>query len=170
MKINSYEKEKFEIGKEYWTFYMETSNKGNSLRYYTGVFKTKLEKLRKTDYNGFPTTDTIYWDTEWNIDALAKKGSTFKHNVSVYMGGYGSASCDFFDSYEEAAIAHDKLIKECAKGLNTADRDVMLKKLINKNNLPTVSAIEKNSIAWYKSLPKKEKGYIKWIKEFYEEI
>ena len=170
MKINSYEKEKFEVGKEYWTYYMETSNKGNTLRYYTGVFKTKLESLRKTDYNGIPTEETLFWRLSWNIDALAKKGSTFRHNVSVYMGGYGSASCDYFDSYEEAAKSHDAKIKDFARHLNTGERKSMFSKLIYKDNLPKVSDIEKNSVDWFKKLSATEKKYVKWIKDFYEEI
>ena len=168
-KINSYEKEKFEVGKEYWTYYMETSNNGNKLMYYTGVFKTKLEELRKTDYDGKPTTETLFWGTTWNIDALAKKGDTFRHNVSIYMGGYGSASCDYYENYEDAALAHDKTIKQFAKGLSTGHREAMYEKLIKKT-VPEVSAIEKESVAWYKGLSAKEKKRVKWLKEFYSEI
>ena len=166
--INSYEKEKFEVGKEYWTYYLETSNKGNSLKYYTGVFKTKLLSMNKNDYYGKPSEDTTFWYTNWDISALSKKG--FRGNVHTYMNGYGSASCDFFDTYEDAAKAHDKWLKKTSKNLNTRDRENMLKKLVNKNDTPKVSSIERESISWYEKLTKKEKSYVKWIKVFYEKI
>jgi hypothetical protein len=170
MPINSNEKERFEVGKEYWTFYMELSENGCKLRYYTGVFKTKLLKLDKTDYKGNPSNEQVFWSTKWDTSALSKKSDTLKHNVPIYMNGYGMASCDFYDSYDDAAKGHDKLLIKFAKGQNTSDRATILKKLIDKNNTPTVSVIESESKSWYKKLTKKEQSYVKWIKEFYEEI
>ena len=158
--INSYQKEKLILGKSYWTFYMDTTRKGNGLRNVTGVF----EVIPKQQLHYKPSE---YLD--WEI-----KGGTYyreKHTcpITTYMNGYGTANCDFFETEAEAIEAHDKRVKYLAQGLNTHDRDVMFQKLIVKS-LPPKPKIEIDSVAWYKGLSTTEKKYVQWIKEYYEEI
>ena len=83
--IDSYEKEKFEIGKTYYTYFMETTNKGNSIRNWTGIFEAKLENIK--EYSGLKYT-------EFSIKG-GKFSDLMKRNINAYLDGYGSAFCYF---------------------------------------------------------------------------
>lgn len=161
--INSYETEKFEEGKEYWTYFMEMSNRGNRLRNYTGIMKVRLEKKEVSSYKL-----SGYYKT-FKILQSKPLGSTIAHNIYAYMEGYGTASCDFFETEDECNEAHDKKLISLSKNLNTADREVILKKLVATKR-PAKSKIETESIDWYNNLSKTEQKYVKWIKDYYEEI
>ena len=163
MKINSYETEKFEIEQEYWTYYMDVSNKGNKLKDYTGIMKVKLLSKTISEYSPLG-------HKKFEIIKKTKPlGDTIANNIHNYFEGYGSASCNFFDDYDECVDAHDKQIIDLGKHLNTDDREVMYDKLII-TPVPEKSKIEINSINWYNSLSKLEQSYVKWIKDYYEEI
>lgn len=166
--INSYSKHKLIAGKSYWTFYMETTNSGNSLRKVTGVFEVVPVKLDTSGYaKGDPTSCHARW--EWDIKGGGFYNTKHTANIETYMNGYGIATTEFYETESEAIEAHDKQIKELAKGQNTDVRRAMFTKLIGKV-LPEVPKIEKDSIAWYKKLSKEQKKYISWIKEFYEDV
>jgi hypothetical protein len=153
----------FVVDKEYFTFFMRSTKKENSLRDYTGIMKVKV--LSKSPSKYYP-----YWHFKFEILESKPLGKTIAYNIHNYMnGGSGCASCDFFDSYDECVIAHDDEIKSLAKGLNTYYRDLMFKKLINKDR-PKPSKLEVDSIMWYNSLPKKEQKFVQWIKEYYEQL
>lgn len=160
--INSYEKEKFEVGKEYFTYYWERTNRGNRIKDYTGVMKVKLLSNDKSEYspNGY---------LRFEILESKPLGNTIAHNILTYMNGYGCASCDFYDNEAECTLAHDKSIIDFSKGQNTKDRDTLLKKLIFKHE-PNVPKIESDSIEWYNSLTKRQKEFVSWIKHYYEKI
>lgn len=155
--ISSYQKEKLEVGKTYWTFYFGLSNKGNKLQNYTGLFQAKILSLVNRQYGDY---------FEWEIIGGHFSG-TMSHNVRLYLNGYGTAYCHFSEDMDECIKFHDNLIRQYGKDLNTKDRDVMYKKLITKQ-LPPKSNIEIDSVAWIKSLSAQEKKYLRWIKEFYE--
>lgn len=160
--INSYETEKFEVGKEYYTYYVDLSNNGTKLRDYTGIMKVKLISKDPSQY-----TPKGY--KRFKIIESKPLGSTIAHNIHNYLEGYGTASCDFFESKDDCVKHHDKKLIDLSDGQNTKDRDTILKKLINSKT-PDKPKIELDSIAWYESLTKKEQSYVSWIKHYYEKI
>jgi len=157
--INSYEKNKFQMGKKYWTFFVETTNKGDQLRNHTGVFAA------------IPTKDAWYNEEyqsfRWWISEIKVISKTLTGNLQAYLNGYGCASCDFYETKEEAMIGHDKRIKEYARGLDTRKRANMYKKMYTKTE-PTKSKLEIESMEWLKTLSKKEIEYVAWVKHYFE--
>lgn len=154
--ITSYDKEKFEIGKIYYTYYFQLNNKGDAIRYYTGIMKVKC---KQNDYD----------KSNIDFDILESKelSNTLSHNIGAYLRGYGSAYCNFFNSYEDCIVHHDKELIYYSKNLKTQKRDLMLKKLITSIE-PKKKKIEIESLQWMSSLSKKEIKYLKWIKDYYE--
>jgi hypothetical protein len=161
--FNSNDKDQFVVGKEYYTYYMEITNRGNKLRNYTGVMKIKVISNDPTQYS--PRGYTMF-----EIIESKKLTSSIKANAKTYMNGYGSATTNFYDDYDTCVKDHDKDILNYSKGQTTDDRDVILNKLINKQTPINKSKIEVDSIRWYKSLSGKQKQYISWLKEYYDEI
>jgi hypothetical protein len=155
--ITSYDTNKIEIGKTYWSYYMSTSSKCNKIRDYCPPFQVVPIRLKIHQYGS---------TFDWEIIGGKFSGS-MKHNINVYLNGYGTAFCEFYDTELECITGHNKRILEWSKYLNTEDRDMMYKKLIN--HTPSKSEIEINSIKWIKSLSPKEMEYLKWIKRYYEE-
>jgi len=153
--ISSYEKDKLEVGKTYWTYFFRLSNKGNKITNYTGLFQAKILKLVKAQYGG----DYFEWEVI---------GGKFNDsmNIHLYLNGYGLSYCNFSEDKDECIAHHDNRIQEDARHLNTHDRDAMFKKLIKQ--LPAKDKIEVDSISWINSLSAQEKNYLRWIKEFYE--
>jgi len=141
---------------------MEITKKGDMIRNYTGILKVKVISNEPTRYSpaGY---------TEFEILESKKLGESISNNICTYMNGYGCAYCHFSESYDEIVKHHDNQIKEYAKDQTTYNREVMLKKLIN-SPLPKVSKIESESITWFKSLSAKEKKYVSWLKNYYDEI
>lgn len=162
MSFNSYEKDKFVVGKEYYTYYFDITNRGNAIKDYTGIMKVKV-------ISNDPTKISPKGYTKFDILESKKLGSTIAHNIHYYMNGYGLANTDFYEDKDECIKAHDKRIITFAEGLSTTDREKMLKKLINEQK-PNVSKKEEDSKQWYKELSKTEKEYVKWIKEYWDEI
>ena len=160
--INSNETEKFEVGKEYWTFYMSLSKKRNRLQDYTGVMRVKLE-------NKIPSRVTPSGYKIFTILESKTLGKTIACKIHNYLQGYGIATCNFFESKEECIKAHDERLIGLSRNLNTDDRRSFLSKLI-KTALPTKSKIENDSIEWYEKLNETEQSYVKWLKHYYEEI
>jgi hypothetical protein len=162
--INSYDKEKFVMGKIYWTFYMDLSyKKGDQIRNYTGVFAAvpTKESWYSEQYKSF----------KWILSELkAVLSQNQVGNLQAYLNGYGIASCDFFDTKEEAMKVHDERIKEYARGQDTRKRATMYRKLYDKKDTPPKSKIETESMEWLKTLSKKEIEYVSWIKYYFEGI
>ena len=160
--INSYETEKFEVGKEYYTYYVDLSNNGTKLRDYTGIMKVKLISKDPTKYRP-------KGHKRFEIIESKPLGSTIANNIHNYFQGDGRYT-SFFESKDDCIKHHDeKLIEFSSYGQNTKDRDTILKKLINSKT-PDKPKIELDSIAWYESLTKKEQSYVSWIKHYYEKI
>jgi hypothetical protein len=157
--IDSYHKDKFVMGKKYWTYYMETTNKGDQLRMLTGVFSAVPSK--GVSYNEM----TQYF--EWQIaDVDRVWGESIGHNIKTYMNGYGIARCTFFETREEAIEAHDKQIAEYARRLDTRKRENMYKKMYNRSSAPAKPKEEVEAVEWLKSLEAKERKHVLWIKEY----
>lgn len=146
----------FEVGKEYWTYYVETTKRGNRLANYTGVMHVKLETRYESGYKVFKLI----------------KGDRLKdgipHNVSLYMDGYGLGYCDFYDTEEECKEAHDAKLIKLANGLATNEQATIYKKLYGPK--PNKPVIEVDSIAWYNSLTDDQKKYVYWLKHYYAKI
>lgn len=152
--INSYQKEKLIKGKKYWTFYTFTSNSGNSFSEYVKVFQTEV--LSKGP--------RFIFDIE-----NAQTTERFKSKLNTYMNGYGLATCNFYETEEDAKLAHDMYIISFSKSLKGSHKEKILKKIYD-NSLIIIEPIEKESIQWYNSLSDKEKTYLKWIKDYYTKI
>ena len=100
--FNSYEKEKFVVGAEYYTYYMDETSKRDGIRNYTGIMKVKVISNDKTKYS--PDGYTVF-----KILESKKLSSTIEHNVCTYMNGYGTASTNFYHDKESCIEAHDKI-------------------------------------------------------------
>lgn len=161
MKIttnNAPHRDKFVVGEEYWTFYMELTNKGNSLRNVVRVFKTKLLKTEHSNYelNKKHLTFSVPEDLEVS--------DIMRHNLPTYMNGYGYARCDFYTSEEEAIKAFDQKICELANYQKASDRDKMLKKRYVQTPIK-LSVNEIDAINWKDTLTDEQKGYLNWFLE-----
>jgi len=161
--FNSNDKDKFVIGEEYYTFFMDLTNKRNRLRDYTGIMKVKVTsneyKLIKED-----CCEYYMGDTDFDIIESKKFGRTLSHNIYNYLNGYGTSTCDFFENYDDCVEAHDNQIKEFASNQIVSDREDMFRKLIKKN-IPKKPKIEVESMNWYNGLSKKEKSYVSWLQD-----
>lgn len=149
------EKELFEVGKEYYTYYMWFTTKANKFQNYVPVFKTKLLEKIDTGYG---------IRLEFEIPASLKLSDLMNHNLRIYMDGYGLSSCDFYDTEKEAQLAHDEQIIEHCKNQDVPadDRDKMFKKLHHYK--PTPSKMEVAAKAWLESLNETERQYFTWLK------
>lgn len=156
--FNSYDKEKFIIGKTYWTFYTFPSNNYNNFSQYVKVFETKV--LKETTFSK-PTNKKFEFDL-----SKIKLSSTMQNNLPMYLNGYGMASCNFYETEEDAKLAHDLHIIDFCKGLNGSDTERLKNKMYNVSLFP-VSKKETEAINWYNALTKKEKNYIIWLKNNY---
>lgn len=152
------EREKFQTGEEYWTFYMETTNKGNSLRNVVKVFKTKLLNRRPSQY------EQCGHYLEFHVPEDLKVSDTMRHNLRVYMNGYGLAQCTFYTSEAEAITGFDQRIEELAKYQKASDRDLMRKKKYLQSE-PPATGMEKRAKEWRASLSPREQAYLNWILE-----
>jgi len=150
----------FELNKPYWSYYVELTNACNKLKYYCGVFQVIPTTKTKSTY-----TNADYYYYKWQVDGKPNFPYPMNHNIDNRLNeGY-----NIFETREEAVKAHDKQILEWSKHQNTKDRATMIKKLIN-TSAPEPKKIEVDSIAWFKNLPAQEQKYVKWIKDYYEEI
>jgi hypothetical protein len=150
------DRNEFIVGAEYWTFYMETTNKGNALRNVVKPFKTKLIERTSSPY------EVCGFYLRFSVPEDLKVSKTMRHNLQVYMNGYGLAQCSFYLTEEEAIIAFDKRIDELAKYQKMSDRDTMLAKKYTKT-APEISSIEKSAKAWKNKLTSKQKSYLQWF-------
>jgi hypothetical protein len=152
------EREKFQVGEEYWTFYMETTNKGNALRNVVRVFKTKLLNKRSSQY------EQCGYYLDFLVPLEMKLSDTMRHNLKVYMNGYGLAQCTFYTSEAEAIAGFDQRIEDIAKYEKASDRDKMREKKYIQDT-PPVTGMEKRAKEWRESLSPREKAYLEWILE-----
>ena len=161
--FNSYDKEKFKVNEVYYTYYFEITNKGNNIKDYTGILKVRVISNEPEIYypDGY---------TEFEILESKKLGTTIAHNIHLYMNGYGSASTNFYTDKEECIKDHDDEIKKISKKQSSKDKELLLKKLIDKSHIPKKSKKEIDAVKWYETLTKKEKEYVNWIKNYWDEI
>ena len=163
----SYDKEKFELGDEYWCFHMGTTNKGNKLRHLNGVSLYKCTKAIKRwvtfNDDGSPIYDgrVGYWSGNTEFEHIS--GQKIYH-AYAYMEGYGSAHCHFFNTEQDAKDGHDELIKEYAKYLTVSEQNTMYNKMFGPK--PNASKKEINAMAFYKNLSSASKGHVRWLKEY----
>jgi hypothetical protein len=153
--IDSYENDKFEIGKEYWTFYIGLTNKENKISDYTGIFQVRLKAMGKC----YMSNQIL---KEFEILQGGKFSKTLAYNIPAYMNGYGSSYCEFFEDYDTCVAYHDKTIKDYAKKLSVKDREVMYSKLIIKTNIQ-YNKKESDALKWFENLTEGEKEYVKTI-------
>ena len=163
----SNDKEKFNLGEEYWCFFMDVTNKGNKLRHLNGVSLYKCTEATKTwrDFNddGSPIYDgrTGYWTGHNEFEHISGKEI---YHAYAYMNGYGSAICYFYNTEKDAKKGHDEQIKEYAKGLTVSEKNAMYDKMFGVK--PNASKAEIKSMKFYDNLSKDEKGYVRWLKEY----
>jgi hypothetical protein len=154
--ITSYEKDKLEVGKVYWTYYNRLNKKRNGFNGRTGVFSAKftIPYPDKKDY------ETFY---KWEIVSGGTFSHTMKRNIGAYLRGNGY--CRFSESYDECVKDHDEAVLRCAENedLTTDERDRFFKKLIQASR-PEKAELEVDSLEWYNKLSEAEQGYVKWIK------
>ena len=91
--FNSYKKENFVVGKEYYTYYMDVTNKGNKLQDCTGIMRVVVTSNDISERTG------SRW-TKFDILECGKMSKRITKNIHTYMNGYGSAYTKFFKSYD----------------------------------------------------------------------
>ena len=161
MKIVTHTKEdryKFKTGEEYYTFFMETTRKGNALRNIVPVFKTHLVERVPSQYQICGNLLYFY------IPDTLKISGTMKQSLPAYMNGYGCARCTFYTSYEEAVEAFDEMVEELARYVKASDRDAMRKKKYNQKQIE-VEGIESEAKKWKSKLTETEVSYLNWFIE-----
>lgn len=167
-RIDNYYNETLVLGKWYWTYFYFPTNKGNKFKDYLGVFRARPVKItsdkKRDDLNGKPKRFVKY---EWEVADMKFPKVSAAGSVQLYLNGYGLASCDYWESEEDCIEAHNKDLKEFARGLNTTDRESILSRLINE--IPKMSKIEAASREWIKTLDKTQRKYLRWVKEYYED-
>lgn len=141
-----------EVGKSYYTYYFDTTNKRNKIVDYAGVFKVKLLEISK------------YGDCKWEISECKKLGKNLSYSIHYNKIYY------IFNTKEECIKAHDEAIIKFSKDQTTKDTVLILNKLIDKNSIPKKLKIEIDSIEWYKSLSKKEQEMVVWLKHYCDNI
>lgn len=158
--INSYDKDKFVIGKTYWTFYTFASKNYKGFSEYVKVFETNV--IGEKSYSK-PNNKSFEFDL-----SKIKLSQTMTNNLPLYMNGYGLSYCNFYETEEDAKLAHDLHIIEFCKEnrLNGEQKERLYYRMYDKSLIP-VTKIEKESIEWYKSLDKKQQIYILWLKDNY---
>jgi hypothetical protein len=159
--FTSYDKEKFIVGNEYYTYYFGVSNKGKSIIDYSGIMLVKVTSNSPTEYSpkGY---------TKFEIISSKPLSRTLQHNIPLYLHGYGLAFCNFFETYDDCVEYHDKHIISVGKRTDKFSREKMYKKLISVT--PTKTTLEKTSIDWYENLSDVEKSYVIWLSENYTKI
>lgn len=163
----SNDKEKFEVGEEYWCFFMETTNKGNKLVHLNGVSLYKCTKATKEwrnfNLDGSPIWDgrTGYWTGNTEFEHISGKEI---YHAYTYMNGYGSAICHFFHTEQDAKNGHDELIKYHAEGLTVSEKNAMYNKMFGPK--PGASKQEIEAMSFYNNLSNVDKKHVGWLKKY----
>jgi hypothetical protein len=109
-------------GKDYFSFYMELAGNGNSIKNCTGVFKVKLQHRDKLGYGS------------WGVSGGTNTG--YESNLTNRLNGSkpcNGVDCEFYDTEEEAIIAHDKqVLKFVFTGDTAKQKKAKLNKKISK--------------------------------------
>lgn len=159
---DSNDKDKFKVGETYFVIYMDVTNKGNKLRHRNGVsqYQCKSSKKEWYKYKDSQGKETGFWDGYTDFTHISGK-----HIQSpVYLNGYGTAVCYFFNDEQDAKNAHDEYIKILAKGLTVEDRNVMYSKMFGE--APKKSSFEEDTMEWFNKLKAKDKKRVLWLKEY----
>lgn len=162
---DSYDKNKFEVGEIYWVIYMETTNKGDSIRHRNGVsqYKCLSNKIKYVELEArYQTPDRMgYWSGNTTFEHISGKQI---HNDYAYLDGYGTARCYFFNDLQDAKDAHDNWIIDLAKGQTVSSKNAMYKHLFGPSPLAPKEEVE--AMNFYNSLSKEDKKHVKWLKEY----
>lgn len=150
------ERDKFVVGAEYWTFYMETTNKGNALRNVVRVFKTQLLERTPSQY------EQCGYYLVFGVPAGLKVSDVMRHRLPIYMNGYGCASCDFYTTEAEAIKAFDERVECFARYQKASDRDRM-RKVKYDQTAPPMGGMELRAKAWRDGLSPREQSYLNWF-------
>jgi hypothetical protein len=156
----------FKDGDWYWGYYLDTTNKGNKITSYTGVFKARVLGRSPDDRYEGKLFDHLKWEVV---------GGTFKNqNMLDILTGevsnhfIGSTSYLFLTE-AECVEHHDERLKSIVSyqyELTTKERAAIFKRLISAPS-PDKSDLEINAVNWYNGLSDEEQTYVKWIKKHY---
>ena len=154
-----FERDDLVEGQVVWCYYFDTTNKGNKVREYTGIWELTVTEVKSRGYNF--VCNYVRFTTR-----LGKWPYPINHNISNRVN---NDSVEMFTTKEEAEAAHDKALKSLSKGQNTNDRANILSKLIVPA-APKKSARELKATKWFLDLSAENKKNVEWIKDYYEEI
>lgn len=138
------------IGQEFYTFYLQESNRGTRFHVDTGIFKVRILKERP---------NSVFMEYEYEvIEVLGKPTPSVKEKLSYYINSFHAQSANtLFTSLEEAIEKYDAEIRKMIKNpkCNSDEVNLLYKKLINQPDE------KEKALMWYKSLTKTQKDFIK---------
>lgn len=138
------------IGKEFYTFYLQESNRGTRFNIDTGVYKVRIIE---------ENPNSVYMAYKFQVvEILGKPSPSVKDKLEYFVNAYHAQSTyDLFTTQEEAIESHDREIKKMISNprCNADELNILYKKLI----VP-LKEIDLAKI-WYKSLDKSHKNFIK---------
>lgn len=148
-------KDRFEnpIGQEFYTYYLQESNRGTRFNVDTGVFKVKIIKER-------PSSVFMKYDYEI-VEILGKPTKSVSENLLYYINSFHAQSANvLFTTLEEAVKSHDNVIKKMIKNprCNADELNLLYKKLIVSPDEIDLAKM------WYESLDPIHKRYLKLLK------
>jgi hypothetical protein len=154
------DRNQIQVGETYYTYYTEMSMT-MKFRVHTGLIKIRC---KSKDLEEFKETGDVL-DICLDFEILDIKENKIHH---YKLGGYILES-NYYNSWDEAAEAHDREIIAYAEGHETRTKEKLYKKLILLD-APKKSDFEIEAIEWYEELTEREKEYVKWIKMYYSEV
>lgn len=136
---------KKDVDKEYYSYYLQLTNKGNRYLKNTGIFKVKFLGKEKYNFN-FEILETTH-----------KNKADLQYIIESY---HAQSANTLFLTKEEAIKYHDKEVISDSKGCaSSEDRLNMLACLIKQKTK------EELALEWYVNLTEEQKEYVAIIKK-----
>ena len=131
------------IGKEFYTFYLERSNRGTRFNVDTGIFKVRVIK---------ESSKVVFKTYQYEVIEIFGKPKGLKDTLEGYINNFHACSANYlFSTYEEAIENYDENIKDMMKNPDCNDREL---ELLYKKLIKLMSEKDK-AIEWYNSLKEK---------------
>lgn len=147
--------DKFEnpIGQEFYTYYLEESNRRTRFNVDTGIFKVKILS---------ENPNSVFMEYKYEIvEVLGKPTEKVKNDLLYYINSFHARSAnELFTTEEEANKDYDNTIKRMLRNprCNANELKLLQNKLLNKMSEQDQAKI------WYDSLEPVHKNFFKILK------
>jgi hypothetical protein len=139
------------IGLEFYSFYLEESNKGTKFNKDTGIFKVKPIE------GWFNKVFMVY---KYEVIEVFKKPKLGGYSIEYFINSFHDRSANLlYDSYDDAVKAYDKRILKVLENPHCSEYEIKLleKILINKQTQIQMAT------NWYNSLEDLHKKYLEFL-------